>query len=95
MATLTIKHTYYERYEPIMTYALEVNGNTNDKGQQSTYSVAEGVEEGLNRVIRALAAASIEGEAVTVIGVTLNAGTQQYLSDKYTNNKEIASLTFA
>jgi opacity protein-like surface antigen len=95
MANLTVKHTYYERYEPIMEYTLEMNGNTYNKGHESTYSVVEGVDVGLYRTVEALALAGIEGEAVTVSGVTLNAGSQQYLSDKFTNNKEVASITFA
>jgi hypothetical protein len=95
MTVLTVKHTFYERYQPIMSYTLEVNGNTYNKGHEQTYSVAEGVEVGLYRTIESLALAGIQGETVTVSGVTLNAGSQTYLIDKFTNNQEIASITFA
>lgn len=95
MANLTVKHTYYERYVPSMSFDIEVNGNSYNIGNHQGYSVLEGVEEGLNRLLRSLSLAGIEGEAVMVTGATLNAGTQQYLVDKYTNNKEVASLAFA
>lgn len=94
MAKLNIEHTYYERLEAIMTYNVEMNGNNYDKGHLQTYNVVEGVEEGLNRLIYSLSIAGKQAEAVTVAGATLNAGTQQYISDKFTNNKEIASITF-
>jgi len=95
MAKLTVTHTLYGRYIPIMTYEMEINGNVFKKGQMSTYNVLEGVEEGLNRLLGSLDRSAVQSEAVTVSGVVLNAGTQQFLSDKYTNNTQVASLTFA
>ena len=95
MAKLTVTHTLYGRYVPIMTYEMEINGNVFEKGQMSTYNVLEGVEEGLNRLLGSLDRSAVQSEAVTVTGVVLNAGTQQFLSDKYTNNTQVASLTFA
>jgi len=95
MAKLTVTHTLYGRYIPIMTYEMEINGNVFEKGQMSTYNVLEGVEEGLNRLLGSLDRSAVQSEAVTVTGVVLNAGTQQFLSDKYTNNTQVASLTFA
>ena len=95
MAGLTLKHVYYDRYAPIMTYEMEVNGNVFQNGQLSTYNILEGVEEGLNRLLESLARAAVQSEAVTITGVVLNVGTKQYLTDKYTVQSEIASLTFA
>ena len=95
MAKLTVTHTLYGRYVPIMTYEMEINGNIIEKGQKSTFNILEGVEEGLNRLLGSLDRSAIQSEAVTVAGVVLNAGTKQFLTDKYTNNTQVASLTFA
>lgn len=94
MAKLTVKYTKYSRYAPMMSYEIEVNGNEFNKGQMSTYNVVDGVQEGLNRLLASLDGAGVESEAITVAGVVLNAATQQHLTDKYTNNKQAASLTF-
>ena len=95
MAKLTVTHTLYGRYVPIMTYEMEINGNVFEKGQMSTYNILEGVEEGLNRLLGSLDRSGIYAEAITLSGVVLNAGTQQFLTDKYTNNTQVASLIFA
>ncbi|MBM7598029.1 hypothetical protein JOC34_000386 [Virgibacillus halotolerans] len=94
MAELNVKYTKYERYTPFMMYEIELNGNTYDKGHKQPSNLLEGVEEGLNRLLSSLERENKESEEVTVSGVTLNEGTQQYLSDKYTNNVEIGNILF-